>query len=272
MKATRIKKIAILIIGIAIVGTACEPKPSHGGSNASRSKSEVEKMLDKLIDSLGKETDWSKSKLMYGRIESSIESEELGLRDKVKEDFHASTKNAYCHSMDNIMHIMMEGECGKHTTLDEIWKLRTGKNFSEIHSSLHEQVEQLHKTHEEMRSFINQVNGNRLGVTTFDVAYDEQYENNQKVKAKSYLNTNPTCTTIKSGLESIQNGTAFAGRRVAFCQKVVDCYLAKDSWNEGDENTVKSRIRFYTKDHRNDAIVKGWMEAIEEFRTTHQSN
>ena len=270
MKAKSTTRIAFFFIGMAMLVAACEPKPNTPSPKGLKNKSEVEKMLDKLIDSLHKETDWSKAKLMFGRIESSIESEDLDLRDKVKEDFHATAKDAYCYSMDNIMSAMMSGDCGKHKILDEIWKLRTGADFRGVQSDLHKQVEQLHKVHEEMRSFINQTNGNRQNVTSFDVPYDEQYEASQKSKAKTYLNSKPTCKDIKSGLESIQNGSVFNGRRKDYCQKVVDSYLAKDAWNQGDENVVKGSIKFYTKDHSGDAKVEEWMSAIKEFKNSHQ--
>jgi hypothetical protein len=271
MKTGKTIRFAVLLIGVAITIVACEPKPTSG-QGKSKNRSEVEKMLDKLIDSLKKETDWKTSQLMFGRIESSIESDELRLRDKDKTDFHAASKDAFCYSMDNIMHLMMSGTCGEHTKLEEIWKLRTGKDYGSVNSSLYDQVKQQHKDHQDLLTFISQTKNNRVNVTTFNMAYDEQYEKTQKVKAGNYLNAKPTCKTIISDLERIQKGMVFGGRRVAFCQDVVDLYLKKDSWNQGDENIVKNRIMFYTKEHNGDAKVMEWMDAIEDFKTTHQTN
>ena len=260
---------ALLLIGIALAVMACEPKPQDGGYGNLKNRSEVEKMLDKLIDSLKKETDWNTSQLLFSRIEKSVESKDLNLDEKIKGDFHTAAKDAYCYSMDNIMHLMMSGSCGDHTKLEQIWNLRTGKDYGKVNSSLYEEVKKQHKNHQDLLTFINQTKNNRMNVTSFNTAYDVQYETTQKSKASSYLNAKPTCKTIVSELEKIQKGTVFGGRRAAFCQKVVDLYLSKTSWSQGDENIVKSRIKFYTKEHSGDAKVQEWFDAIEEFKNTH---
>ena len=271
MKVGKTTRIALLLLGFAMVVVACEPKPAEGGSGKTKNRSEVEKMLDKLIDSLKRETDWQTSQLLFSRIESSIESDELRIRDKDKADFHKDSQDAYCYSMDNIMHIMMTGTCGDHKKLEEIWNLRTGKEYGSVKSSLYEEVKQLHKDHQGMLTFISDCKKNRQTVTNFDTKYDFEYETGQGKKASGYLKTTK-CKTIVADLEKIQKGTAFASRRIAFCQKVVDLYLEKDSWVQGDENLVISRIKFYTKEHPNDAKVIEWNAAIEDFKTAHQSN
>lgn len=271
MNTGKTTRMALLLLGFTMVVVACEPKPSDGGSGKKKNRSEVEKTLDKLIDSLQRETDWQNSQLLFGRIESSIESDELRLREKDKADFHTALRDAYCYSMDNIMHLMMSGTCGDHKKLEEIWNLRTGNEYGSVKSSLYEEVKQQHKDHQDLLTFISKTKSNRMSVTSFNTAYDESYETTQKNKATGYLKTTK-CKTIVADLEKIQKGTAFAGRRVAFCQKVVDLYLAKDTWTQGDENIVKNRIQFYTKGHGNDTKVQEWMTAIEDFKTTHQSN
>lgn len=269
---TKTTWIALLVLGLAIVMAACEPKPSNSKYGKNKNRSEVEKMLDKLIDSLHKETDWSQSQLLYSRIESTIESDKLLLRDNDKEDFHTASKDAFCYSMDNIMNLMMSGTCNEHTKLEEIWKKRTGNDFGSVKSTLYEQVKQQHKQHQDLMTFISNAKNNRQIVNSFNEAYDEQTEKTLKSKASTHIKSHPSCQYILGELDKIEKGTAFSSRRQAYCQKVVDLYLAKDSWNQGDENIVKSRMKFYTKDHSGDAKVKGWLKAIEDFKTEHQSN
>ena len=272
MKTRKLTTMAIVLLCTALAWVACEPKPSDGKGGRGGKRNKIERMLDEDIAKLSHETDWTKAQQSYITINADIDK--YVKKSRVKQDFHIAADMAYCNSMDTIMHLIMVSDCqSQHKMLDELWKLRGSGSYASVSSKLHTQVAKERKTHDDLLAYIKSVRGNRqTGITSFNTAYDKAYETQEIKNATSKLEHSPSCQEIRNGLENIKKGTAFVGRQAAFCQKLMDLYLEKDEWNQGDENKLKDRIRFYTDAHKDNETVLLWFDEIEAFKEERKTN
>ena len=259
--------IAPILMGLAMMTVSCDSnKPSDRRESRRKEagKGEVLSIIMEDIDSLRVEISWKKAQWYYAKIQEGIR---LLQSQAQRENLLGAADDAYCHSMDSIMGIIMSGECkSRHDELAEIWSKRTSKAFNTVDtiSSLHVRVVQLHNEHQKRIDYIISVKNDHQSVTSFNIAYNRRFETDEINNATNYLSNGYSCVEILDGLNSIKDGTIFVNRRYAYCQKVVSLYLSKDSYDEGDENTLISNIKFYPK------WKKNWEADIDKFRDEHQ--
>lgn len=265
MKAIRFKTMAVLLVGMALVVAACEPKPKtkNGGINGWGGLSETEKLVKRHIDELANVTDWADAQVKYAKNMIAIDS--VIKRSNLKGDMKTLNNKNYCHSMDTIMQIIMgKSDCANYhgkKKNGELYAIHAERaKYSDINSPIHTQVEQAYKNHEDMLSFIGNA-GVGQNVTSWSTPYDEKTENNKKRETQNYLNTNPTCKQIIDGLNNIKSGAAFKGRRKNYCEKILELYLQKDTWTLGEEKKLKGLLN-----STYGSIIDEWQNKIDTFR------
>lgn len=215
--------------------------------------------------------DWEKTKEYRSNAEYTISK----LKSPTQRRNLTSLLNInYCHSMDTIMHIIMAGECSNnHKLLNELYSLRTGKEYGEIdkNSALHGQVKKSYEKHKNMLSFIGSATAKQNNITSWNTPYDEQTENSKKKEAGTYLASKPTCKSSVKSLESIKNGSAFKNRRKDYCEKILELYLQKDTWSQKDERVLFGLLNStFIDNYPNEPEVAIWNEKIKEFRESKQ--
>lgn len=217
------------------------------------------------------EVDWNKAKEYRSNAEYTIGK----LKSPTQRRNLTSLLNTnYCHSMDTIMQMIMAGECSsQHGLLNELYDLRTGKEYGEIdkNSMLHEQVMKSYDKHKKILALISSTKTAQPNIKSWNTSYDEQTENNKKREAKAYLETGPTCKSIITGLKNIQNGAAFKDRRKDYCGKIFELYVQKESWSPQDERVLNGLLNStFIDSYPNDPEVAIWKEKIKEFKSSHQ--
>ena len=269
MKTSKQTTRVLILLGMALIMTACEPKPktedtgsgnAHGGGGLS----ETEKLIRHHIVELATVTDWETAQTKFEQNRHDIDGM---TRNNLKKDYADLNNRSYCHSMDTIMDIMMKGDCGQHQLLDRLWKLRTGTDFGAIQSTLHGQVEQAYSHHKEMLDFIRNAGNRQSNITSFDVRYDRNTENKKKTEAETYLASQPSCQVVRKGLTNIKNESAFKARRKDYCEKILGLYLDRETWTYRDERTLLGLLSIaYTTEYKNDPDIAKWHTQIDQFK------
>lgn len=276
MKAIRLKTTAALLISMALVVAACEPKPNNnGGKGGKGGLSETEKLVKRHIDELANETDWAKAQDKFDKNKKDINS--VIKRSNLKSDLETLNKQNYCLSMDNIMLGILDSNIcsSNHKMLREIHAVRVKGDFASISSSIHDDVEQLFKSHEEISGFISKVKRDRKKVGSYHDDYDRDTENKYIGTATNYLKKDLKCDELKVGLQNIVKGSVFKARRKDFCDNVIQLYIEADNYSPNEHKAVSSKIRgfseFFNKrgEPLNDDANK-WATDLENFQKSHE--
>lgn len=267
-----------MLIGVALVFAACEPKPKKGkgGSGGKGGLSETEKQIECNIDGLAVATNWADAQKKYKDNEHDIDKYVV-IRNNLNKVYHGLNKKAFCHSMDTIMYgILTVNTCkNNHELLYEVHDAREKGDFASISTNLHSEVDQLYKTHKEIQSFISDAKRNRQDVHSYQEEYDIITENKLKQKASDYLKKGMKCDELNTGLQSIANGSVFENRRKDFCDKVVQFYIEAGVYSTKEYKGVVSKInnclpKFFDKrgEPLNDDAKK-WVKDLQTFEMEH---
>ncbi len=277
MKTTKVKMAAVMLIGVALVFAACEPKPKKGKGGSSGEKgglSKTEKLIKCHIDDLAVVTNWADAQKKYK--DNEFEIDKYVIRTNLKKDYHDLNKKAFCHSMDTIMYgILTVNTCkNNHNLLEEVHATRVKEDFASISTNLNSEVDQLYKTHKEIQSFISNAKRDRQDVHSYQEEYDIITENKLKQKASDYLKKGMKCDEINTGLQSVANGSVFKNRRKDFCDKVVQLYLNAGEYSSQEQRKLGSKIRSFSEffDKRGEPLnddAKKWVKDLQTFEMEH---
>lgn len=240
--------VLVMLLLYLMLFTNCNGKntgyaPTEGSANPT--KAVIEKNIKELADKA-----WNKK--AYEEIrEKQIPCLKLPSEKKALRTLLDAT---YGKVMIRDANKIMDGECiGQHKRLEallvELKGFPDAGGLSELH------VRKAH--HDKLVQFVHTLTEPQR-VRNFTDRYDTSYEQEKKTKAKEYLATRPTCSYLKNNLS--HPDAWFQTRRKKFCENIIAIYLQKETYDEGDENILLSRLNIYQGD-RNE-----WKSQIDNFR------
>lgn len=269
MNITRLKSFVMLLAGMALALVACGTSETNNediNTNEGRHSGKLGR-AEALVDSVRNETNWARTQERYDDAKYAIEK----LKSPTQRKNLTSLLNRnYCHSMDTIMQIIMAtSDCGNHhgkkkNGLLYVVHVERAK-FSDIHSTLHSNVETAYNNHERLVKLI-QGWGGRQKVNSFTDTYDNSYDNSVMATAKKELSNAPKCSYIQNNLKN----PYLHERHKNFCEDVVT-NLEQNSTDPNDANIVVNRIKFYKDKYKEDSDYKGWRTRLEKFQNEHKN-
>ena len=215
--------------------------------------SERDKEIGRQIRHLG-DTLWNKKD--YERLLKAIDNYVDGFN--ANQMFHSLLDANYCLSMDReAKGIMSNATCSKnHKHLNELMKER--QSFPEGKTTIGASVRAAYNSHQSLLNFIASFSIPQK-VNKYTEEYDYEFENSKIAEATSKFNAQkPVCSYISHNLKNPN----FKKRREAYCDKVVELFIAGDKYDDEAAQEIKVKIRRLLGDDN----MKKWADRIEEFR------
>lgn len=215
--------------------------------------SERDREIGGQIKHLG-DTLWNKKD--YMRLNKDIDTYVDGFN--ANQMFHSLLEANYCLSMDKeAKNIMSRSTCSKnHKRLNEIMKERS--SFPKGKTTIGASVRSSYESHQSHLTFISGFSSLQV-VSKYTDEYDYAFEESKKREATDIYNAKkPACSYVSLNLQNPN----FNKRREAYCDKIVELFVAEDVYDPEAAQEIKVRIRRLMGDDN----MKKWTDIIEEFR------
>lgn len=222
---------------VCLIFTACGESRSSDSAKNSKRTSSSEKVIVQNIENL-KENKWNK-KAYTEILENQIKSSSR-LRNAQREGLTHKLEVVYSGILVRDANDIMDNSCGaNHTLLDQIVaELKDHKKDSGADA-----VFSRYNDHQAEMAFVSSIYSKQR-LSNWNTAYDDSFEATKRKEVAAHRAKNPVCSYLKSRLEDNSVNAAYAQRRIAFANAVVDLYCKKPDYNELEEKQARSRVNF----------------------------